>query len=51
MQKEKWVAEDEIVRQHHQLNDHEFEQAWRDSEEQRSLECYHTWDRKQSDTS
>ena len=39
MQKEK-VAEDEMVRQHQQLNVHEFEQTLRDSGGQRSLACY-----------
>ena len=36
-QKEKGVAEDEIVRQHHLLNGHEFEQTLGDSEGQRRL--------------
>ena len=27
-QMEKWVADDEMVRWHHQLNGHEFEQLW-----------------------
>ena len=31
-QKEKGVVEDEMVRQHHQLNGHEFEQTLEDSE-------------------
>ena len=31
-QKEKGVAEDEMVRQHHWLSGHEFEQTWGDSE-------------------
>ena len=34
------VAEDEIVRQHHLLKGHEFEQTRGDSEGQRSLACY-----------
>ena len=36
-QKEKGTAEDEMVRQHHQLNGHEFEQTPGDSGEQGSL--------------
>ena len=39
-QKEKWVAEVEIVRQHHQLNGHEFKQIPEDNRGQRSLACY-----------
>ena len=35
--KEKGAAEDEMVRQHHQLNGHEFEQTPGDSRGQRSL--------------
>ena len=38
-QKEKRVAEDEIVRQHHQLTGHEFEQTPGDNERQRSPVC------------
>ena len=37
--KEKGVAEDEMVRQHHQLSDHESEQTPRDSDGQGSLAC------------
>ena len=36
-QKKKGVTEDEMVREHHQLNGHEFEQTLRDSEAQGSL--------------
>ena len=36
-QKEKGAAEDEMVREHHWLNGHEFEQTLRDSEAQGSL--------------
>ena len=36
-------AEDEMVRQHHQLNGHEFEQTLGDSEGQGSLACYNPW--------
>ena len=45
-QKEKGVAEDEMVRQHHQLYGHEFEQTLGDSAGQRSID---TWGRKESD--
>ena len=44
------VAEDEMVRQHHQLNEHEFEQTLRDSGGQGSLACCSPWSCKQSDT-
>ena len=36
-QKEKWVAENETIKQHHQLNRHEFEQTPGDGRGQRSL--------------
>ena len=36
-QEEKGEAEDEIVEWHHQLNRHEFEQTYGDSEGQKSL--------------
>ena len=42
-------AEDEIVRQHHWLNGHEFEKILGDSGGQRSLACYSLWDCKESD--
>ena len=48
-QKEKRVAKDEMVRKHHQLNGHEFEQILGNSGEQRSLACYSPWDYKESD--
>jgi len=48
-QKEKRVTEDEMVREHHQLNGHEFEQTPRDSEGQGSLVCYSPWGHKESD--
>ena len=35
-----WVAEDEMVGQHHQLNGHEFDQTREDSEGQRNLAHY-----------
>ena len=34
------VAEDEMVGWHHQLNEHEFEQALGDGEEQGTLVCF-----------
>ena len=40
-QKEKKVAEDEMVRQHHWLNGHEFEQTLGNSGGQGSLACSH----------
>ena len=49
MQKEKRAAEDEMVRQHHQLNVHEFEKILGDSEGQGSLACYNTWGCRQLD--
>ena len=48
-QKEKGVVEDEMVRQHHQLNGHEFEQTLGDNEGQRRLMCYSSWGHKESD--
>ena len=48
-QKEKGEAEDEMARQHHQLNGHEFEQTQGDSEGQESLACWSPWGRKESD--
>ena len=38
-QEEKGVAEDEMVRQHHRINGHEFEQFLGDNEGQWSLVC------------
>ena len=38
-QEEKGMAEDEMVKQHHQLNGHEFEQTLGDSEGHGSLAC------------
>ena len=43
------MAEDEIVRLHHLLNGHEFEQILGDSEGQRSLACYDQWGHKELD--
>ena len=48
-QKEKGAAEDEMVRQHHRLNRHEFEQTLGDSEVQRSLACCSPWGHRESD--
>ena len=39
-----------MVRQHHQLNGHEFEQTPGDSGGQRSFLCCSPWNRKESDT-
>ena len=36
-----------MVRQHHQLNGHEFEQTLEDSEGQRRLMCYSSWGHKE----
>ena len=44
-----WAAEDEMVRQHHRLNGHEFEQTPGDSKGQGSLVCCDLWGRKESD--
>ena len=49
-QKEKSVAEDEMVEWHHWLNRHEFEQTPRHSEGQRSLVGYSPWGHTDSDT-
>ena len=49
IQKEKGVAEDEMVRQHHQLNRSEFEQTLGDSGGQRRLVGYTLWGCQQSD--
>ena len=38
--KKKRVAEDEMVRQHHQLNGHEFQQTPGDNEGQMNVACY-----------
>ena len=45
-QKEKGAAEDEMVRQPHWLNGHEFEQTLGDSEGPGSLACSSPWSRK-----
>ena len=43
------MAEDEIVGQHHLLNEHESEQTPADSEGQGSLAFCNTWGRKEFD--
>ena len=44
------MAEDEVVRGHHQLSGHELEQTLGDSEGQRSLVGYSPWGQKELDT-
>ena len=44
------MAEDEMVRQHYQLNGHESEQTLGDNEGQRNLVGYSPWGHKESDT-
>ena len=48
-QKEKGMADDELVGWHHQLTGHEFEQTLGDGRGQRSLECYSLWSFKELD--
>ena len=43
------ATEDEMVRQHHQLNGYEFEQTPGDSEGQGSLVCFSPRSHKESD--
>ena len=43
------TAEDEMLREHHQLSGHEFEQNLGDSEGQGSLACCSPWGPKGSD--
>ena len=45
----KGTTEDEMVRWHHRLNGHEFEQALGDSEGQGGLVCCSPWGHKKSD--
>ena len=47
---EEGTTEDEMVRQHHQLKGHGFEQTLGDSGGQRSLVCCSPWDCKELDT-
>ena len=49
-QEKKGMTEDEMVRWHHWLNGHEFEQAPGDGKGQGSLVCCSPWGRKESDT-
>ena len=49
-QKEKGVAENEMVGWHHWLNGHEFEQALEDGKEKGSLACRSPWGCKELDT-
>ena len=49
-QKEKKTAEDELVRWHHRLNGHEFEQTPGDSKGQGILVCCSLWGHKELDT-
>ena len=46
-QEEKWVAEDEMVGWHDQLNGHEFEQTLGESEGQGSLVYCSSWNQTQ----
>ena len=46
----KGAAEDEMIKEHHQLNGHEIEQTLGDSGEQRSLACCSLWDYKELGT-
>ena len=43
------MIEDEMVRQHHQLNGHEFKQAPEDGEGQGNLVCCSPWGGRESD--
>ena len=49
-QEKKGATEDEMIGWHHQLNGHEFEQIWWDSEGQESLAFCSSWGHKDSDT-
>ena len=49
MQKEKGEAEDEMVRQHHRLKEHEFEPTLGDSEGQTNLACCSPWSHRELD--
>ena len=44
------MTEDEMVRWHHRLNGHEFEQASGDGEGRGSLMCCSPWGHKELDT-
>ena len=43
-------TEDEMIRQHYLLNEHEFEQTLEDGEGQGNLGCCSLWGHKESDT-
>ena len=43
------MTENEMVGQHHQLNEHEFEQAAGVGDKQGSLECCSPWGHKELD--
>ena len=45
-QEEEGVTEDEMVRWHHRLNGHEFEQTLGDGEGQEGLACCSSWGRR-----
>ena len=49
-QEKKRATEDKMVRWHHWLNGHEFEQTPGDSEEQGILACCSSWGHKESNT-
>ena len=49
-QKEKRVTKDEMVRKHHRLNGHEYEQTQEDRGEWRGLACCRPWSLKEWDT-
>ena len=44
------MAKDEMVKQDHKLNGHEFEKTWGDSEGQGSLVRCSSWGHKESST-
>ena len=50
MQEQRGETEDEMVRWHHQLNEHEFEQTLGDNQGQGSLACCSPWGGKELDT-
>ena len=49
-QEEKGMTENEMVRWHHQLNGHGFEQTLRVVDAQGGLACCDSWGRKEWDT-
>ena len=49
MQEEKGTTEDEMVKRHHRLDGHEFEQAPGVGDGHGSLVCYIPWGCKESD--